>query len=274
MHRALVPSDSWVSVLDLFLSWMRAAGKPDTTIYLYGYRLRRFALDTGLEPFAATVDDLVAYLGHHDWSANTRKSARTVLRSFYSWAHLTGRMAHSPAALLPVVSVSIGLPRPAPEHSVKVGMHAVDERVRLMVQLGAFAGLRCIEIARVHTDDVVPDLVGYSLRAHGKGDKTRIVPLNQSLAVALRNRERGFVFPGQIDGHLSAAHVSKLISRALPPGVTAHQLRHRFATKFYAAERDLLALQQLLGHAYVATTQIYTLADDAVKRRGVEAIAV
>ncbi|WP_022899139.1 tyrosine-type recombinase/integrase, partial [Humibacter albus] len=75
------------------------------------------------------------------------------------------------------------------------------------------------------------------------------------------------LFPGRVDGHLSAAYVSKLISRALPEGVTAHPLRHRFASRAYAAERDIRAVQELLGHASVATTQIYTAVPDAALRR-------
>jgi site-specific recombinase XerD len=64
--------------------------------------------------------------------------------------------------------------------------------------------------------------------------------------------------------------VSKLISGALPDGVTAHMLRHWFATKTYTASgNDIRAVQELLGHASVATTQIYTMVESDVKRRAV-----
>lgn len=70
------------------------------------------------------------------------------------------------------------------------------------------------------------------------------------------------MFPAQIDGHMSAGYVTKLISRALPDGVTAHMLRHRFATVAYSGQKDLRAVQILLGHSSIATTQIYTEVPD------------
>lgn len=81
----------------------------------------------------------------------------------------------------------------------------------------------------------------------------------------------GWLFEGNIDGHLSAAYVSKLISRALPEGWTAHTLRHRFASMAYiGAGKDIRAVQELLGHASVATTQIYTAVEDDVMRAAVD----
>lgn len=72
---------------------------------------------------------------------------------------------------------------------------------------------------------------------------------------------------------LSPAYVSKLISRALPAGVTAHMLRHRFASAAYRGERDIRTVQELLGHSNVATTQVYTAVPDGALRAAVEAAA-
>jgi site-specific recombinase XerD len=63
------------------------------------------------------------------------------------------------------------------------------------------------------------------------------------------------------------------MSALLGPGWTAHSLRHRFATRAYAGERDLLTVQQLLGHSSVATTQRYTQIPDDALRRAVMAVA-
>jgi site-specific recombinase XerD len=81
------------------------------------------------------------------------------------------------------------------------------------------------------------------------------------------------VFPGQVNGHLTSGYVSKLVSDALPPGWTAHTLRHRFASVAYSADRDIRAVQELLGHASVATTQIYTAIPKDALRRAVNAAA-
>jgi integrase/recombinase XerC len=143
-----------------------------------------------------------------------------------------------------------------------------------MVMLAAQAGLRCVEVSRVHTDDIVQDFEGWSLHVLGKGGRRRVVPLTRRLALELRALPRGYAFPGKIDGHLSAAYVSKLVSRALPDGVTAHMLRHRFASRAYVgAGRDIRAVQELLGHSSVATTQVYTKVPDGALRAGVEGAA-
>jgi integrase len=91
-----------------------------------------------------------------------------------------------------------------------------------MILLGAYAGLRCMEIARVHSRD----WDGSGLYVTGKGGKTRYVPIiRMDLRRALSSCD-GYLFPGQDGGHLSAGYVSKRLARALPAGWTGHTLRH------------------------------------------------
>ena len=135
-----------------------------------------------------------------------------------------------------------------------------------MVSMGAGHGMRRGEIARVHTDDLVEDLVGWSLRVHGKGGKDRVIPISDELAEQLRALPPGWVFPSPAGGHLTAHHVGKLIARALPGRWTSHTLRHRFATVSYAGTRDLFAVQDMLGHAKPETTRDYVqLPQDALR---------
>lgn len=264
----------WEKPLSDYLEWQRAAGRPASTRYQRSYHLRRFARETGCAPFDATLDILVRYLGSHEWGKSTQHAVRSTLRGFYEWAEFTGRAPTNPAERLPGITPPPGRPRPAPEEAITDGIAHADERVRLMLQLAAGAGLRCVEVARVHTDELVEDLEGWSLRVTGKGGRRRVVPLSRRLALALRSLPPGFAFPGNDGGHLSAAYVSKLMSAALPPGVTAHMLRHRFASKAYVGSgRDIRAVQELLGHASVATTQVYTKVPDGALRAGVEAAA-
>ena len=269
----LTPTD-WREPLEAYLEWMRGIRRSSGTIYQHSYHLRRFAADTTRPPWPVTVDELVAYLASHDHlGASALRLKRQVFRGFYSWGVIVGRWDSNPATQIPSIRASTSVPRPAPEHSVKVGLKAREQRVRLMVMLAAQAGLRCCEICQVRSSDVVDDLVGSSLVARGKGDKQRLVPIPDTLAIEVR-RHDGYLFPGQIDGHLSAARVSELISEALPPGVTAHQLRHRYDTRAFAhGGRDIRAVQQLLGHAYVTTTQLYVAVDDDAVRRAALAAA-
>ncbi len=89
------------------------------------------------------------------------------------------------------------------------------------------------------------------------------------MAHALLARPGHWTFPGRIDGHMSADWLGKLVARALPGDWTAHNLRHRFATLVYAETHDIRTVQELLGHARITTSQVYTLVDDQAKREAI-----
>ena len=127
-----------------------------------------------------------------------------------------------------------------------------------MILLALLAGLRRAEIAAVHTADMAPEVLGYSLRVTGKGGRVRALPLHDALVEELVHRPVGFVFPGACQGHLSPGWVGKRLATLLGPGWSGHTLRHRFATQAYAVQRDLFAVQQLLGHSKPETTARYT----------------
>lgn len=247
----------WLDWINDYALWMTAAGIAGSTLKIYTHYLRRLARSCGQrEPADLDVDDLAAFLGSHDWRPETRKSARASMRSFYSWAETTGRMQRNPARLLRAVRVPNGVPRPAPDDVLAQGLaRARSERDRLMVMLAAYAGLRRAEIARAHTSWVVSD----GLIVQGKGGRVRHVPLHPAVSGRLLRWPKGYLFPGKIDGHLSPDRVGHILSQLLGAGWTGHTLRHRFATLGYAEERDLLAVQQLLGHSKPETTARYTL---------------
>lgn len=252
---------SWNELLALYAVAQVAAGRAAGTVRLHRHYLSALALAHGHRwPCRVTTTHLVAFLGVEHWAPETRKSARAAVRGFYRWAHGTGVLPDDPAEALPSVRVPPGVPRPAPETVVAAALEAAEPRVRLMVALAAYGGLRAGEIARVHTDDVVE----HRLYVTGKGGRARTVPLAAQLEVALP-RAGGWVFPNGHGSHLSPGHVSRLVSAALPAGWTAHTLRHRLATRAYAGTRDLLAVSALLGHSRPETTRRYVrLPDDAL----------
>lgn len=265
---------SWDLVMAEWLAWMRAAHRPPTTIKLRSYQLRRFAdCHRDRDPWSLMLTDLADWLGNHEWKAETMRSYRACLRSFYAWGVLIGRIGASPAALLPTITPPRALPRPAPEAALREALAGGTDRERLMVMLAAYVGLRRGEVARVHSRDLTQDSDGWTLRVTGKGGHVRRVPLPPAVALALRSLPPGWAFPGLIDGHLSPAYVGKLVSRLLPDGWTTHTLRHRFATRCYAATRDLVTVQELLGHARIETTRIYTEAPIGALRAAVMAAA-
>jgi site-specific recombinase XerD len=258
MEQQVTPPPAWAGPIRQFLDNLAAAQAPKPTITLRSYYLRRFAVDHQSDPWQVTTGDLRAYILAHKWTPSTVKSFRSTMREFYRWALLEELTDRDPARLLPRTRVPMGGPRPASDEALNTAMERADDRVRLMLRLASQAGLRCREIARVRVEDVFSDLTGWSLRVDGKGGRERFVPLPDELARDILDHAEGYLFVGNEDGHLSAAYVSKLISRAMP-GATAHQLRHRYATRAYQlGGQDIRAVQELLGHESVATTQIYT----------------
>lgn len=264
----------WDQVTAEWERWMRAAHRPDSTIKLRVYQLRRFSdCQPDRDPWSLTVTDLADWLASHEWKAETMRSYRACLRSFYAYGVLVGHIDRSPAAMLPAIRPPRSLPRPAPEEALRQALARGTERERLMVMLAAYVGLRRGEVARVHSRDVEHDLDGWTLRIVGKGGHVRRVPLPPAVALVLRSLPPGWAFPGQVDGHLSPPYVGKLVSRLLPDHWTTHTLRHRFATRCYAATHDLVTVQELLGHARIETTRIYTEAPVGALRAAVMAAA-
>lgn len=247
----------WATWVGTYLDTLRAAGRSPLTIRLHEHYLKTLAR---FLPFPSDVseDDLISVIACPTWGSETRKSARTVYRGFFGWAARRGLIESNPAADLPTVRVPAGTPRPAPELVVAELMACGDRRLVLMGMLAAFCGLRAGEIARVHAED----FDGYWLTVHGKGGKERLLPIVHTDLVAQLSALDGWAFPGQIDGHLSSGHVTRLLSRGLPGVWTAHTLRHRAGTVAYRGTHDIFAVSRMLGHARAETTQRYVLMDD------------
>ncbi|WP_170228547.1 tyrosine-type recombinase/integrase [Nesterenkonia populi] len=149
--------------------------------------------------------------------------------------------------------------RPVADQLISEALNTASSRDALLIELMSFCGLRASETASLRFDQIETATGTKLLRITGKGDKTRRVPLPRTIAqkIALEDHERIFLFPGYQSDHLRSASVSKIIRQTFPAGVTAHMLRHRFATRVYSQTGDLRAVQELLGHASLATTETY-----------------
>lgn len=261
-------NSAWGSALNAYVTAMRAANRSPKTIKLHRHYLAALAAACA-NPWAVTTDALREVLARPSWGAEARKSARTVYRGFYRWAHGTARIEDDPALSLAPVHVPPAPPRPTPELVAKRVTRDPDARTRLMAMLAAYAGLRAGEIALVHSRDLDGDL----LRVHGKGGRTRVVPIVHEGLLAELQRVDGWAFPGRIDGHLSPGTVSRYLSEAMPDDWTAHTLRHRYGTNAYGGTKDLLAVMGLMGHARSQTTQRYVLVDTDSLRAAAKAAA-
>jgi integrase/recombinase XerC len=258
---------------------MRTANRSPGTIALRTFHVRRVLDELGVETLGdVTTEQLVELLANKRWKPNTRRSYRASLRTFFSWARASGLIERSPVDLIPAPQLPRSKPHPLPEPAYRTALQVAryDQRLRVAIQLGGQCGLRRGEIAQVHRDDVVEDLVGSTLRVIGKGGHERYVPLPAELADQLLALPRDWLFPSpRIPGrHATSGAVGRWISSVLPAGYTTHSLRHRCGTMALRnSGGDLRAVQELLGHAKAETTQIYTLIGQDAIRAAMESAA-
>jgi integrase/recombinase XerC len=187
------------------------------------------------------------------------------LHRFYWWAMREGYTSSDPTVFTETRHRPRRVPRPAPSEVVDRALHTSDRRVRLAVALMAYGGLRCCEVAGLQVADI--DFAARRVFVKGKGSHERFVPLVRPLRAQLGviDGEAGgaFIFESRKrDGPASPGRVSQVVSAWLTEcngggRVTAHQLRHWYAGQVLEATRSLEHVQQLLGHASIATTQVY-----------------
>lgn len=233
--------------------------------------MTKAARDLAKTPLEVTAEDMVHWMAAQKWKPESRKGYRNTLSSFYGWMHATGRRGDDPSEELPKIKRPKPKPRPCPDKYIIAALHKATERERVMVRLAAECGLRRGEIAKVHSRDVMDDLLGKSLIITGKGDKQRIVPLPDDLADYIEHCG-GWLLPGRWGGHVEQSYVNRHISKLLPAGWGCHSLRHKYATKTYEQTHDLFLVARLLGHASVETTQIYVAMPDSRLREALDAV--
>jgi integrase len=261
---------AWDAAIAGWLRWLTIGGNSPATMRLRRGQLRMIARRSETQhPREVTFELLVSLCSAQSWSLGHRKGVRTSLISFYDWAIDSGVVDEHPAAKMPRVRSDSPRPRPATDEVWQDMLTKASPRERLMIRLSGEAGMRRAEVAVCHRDDLVQDSRGCSLIVHGKGNKQRVVPISDSLAAAiLEHAGAGYLFPSTdrwghvLAPHLSPHHVGKMIGNLMPPGWSMHKLRHRFATRAYRGSRNIRAVQMLLGHSSVATTERYTFVDD------------
>ena len=197
-------------------------------------------------------------------------------RSFYQWLLKHGRIAASPAAALRAPKAPRKLPQVLDaDEAVRLVEVPTDaplgKRDRALLELFYSSGLRLSELCALRWRDL--DMAGGMVTVLGKGSKERKVPVGSHARNALtewrQERPAGneaFVFPGRGDGPISKRAVQIRIKQlaqrqGLFKHVHPHMLRHSFASHILESSGDLRGVQELLGHADIATTQIYTHLD-------------
>jgi integrase/recombinase XerC len=201
----------------------------------------------------------------HDWiyqpgrGPNTRNHYREIALGFFKWATApaTQIVDFNPAALLPKVAVPHWRPRPVSNRCLSSILAAAAEPYRRWYLLAAYAGLRCVELAGLDRADVTED----ELWVRGKGGKDRAIPTHPLIWAEVCDLD-GPLVRRRDGGRASRRYVSargnRYLHDVLGVSVNMHHLRRWFGTATYvASDRDILAVQKLLGHSRVNTTQDY-----------------
>lgn len=210
----------------------------------------------------ASQNDIEAFLSTRT-AARTKHAYRSDLRTFYQWLTDKELIEVSPAAKVAGIRIPKSLPRPLTASDVLGSLTFGSRKVRRMIALALFAGLRCHEIAGLKAEDVwlhgdPPMLVV----RHGKGAKDRAIPMHPELVSLMRDiPPSGPVFPGRDRPQMRPYSVSSAITRHLErAGIdgTPHQIRHTFGTELARQSGgDLLLTATLMGHESTATTMGY-----------------
>ncbi|HEY5987168.1 MAG TPA: tyrosine-type recombinase/integrase [Streptosporangiaceae bacterium] len=251
----------------------------------YRRTLLAFWAHGGREPADVNLRDLERFT-HRGLAEQTVHNYTSHVKGFYRWMVEAGHLARDPFARVRVPTVHQGPPRALPLEAVARVINYAYSQPRLWVMLWTAygAGLRCAEVASLRIEDCDLDPRAPSLRVVGKGRKPRQVALHpvvcDVLTWWLQDRPgSGPVFepetrPGE---HLCPDYVSELLCGALKAAkvrATAHQLRHTFASLILAECEDLRAVQQLLGHASIKSTERYTSGVTARTRQAAEALPI
>ena len=205
------------------------------------------------DPDTAVVEFL-SELKQKGWKDTSLSTAFTVVASFLKYCGQYTKVKYRKLRRLP--------PVPSDEDVEKLIEAARDPVTRRGVMLMVFCGLRLSEVTSVRYEDIVNMGGVKMLRVTGKGGKTRVVPLPPAVLKELEPDGRGRIVP--ISKVALYYRFMRLCRRA---GVetTPHKLRHYYATRLLRTGADLRTVQELLGHASVATTQVYTHVTDSMK---------
>ena len=228
----------------------------------------------------------LSHLTRRNLSRRSIARSLSAVRSFYRFLHRHDVVDVNPARGVSGPKLERHLPAYLDRSQIETVLQAAETRAHggtfgdgrnlAILELLYSTGMRLSELRGVNRADI--DLLSQQVKVRGKGRKERIVPLGDHAQLALRNydarredlvrnlggkADRTAFFLNPSGKRMSARGIQKAVTRLLDlvgedAGLTTHSLRHTFATHLLDAGADLRAVQELLGHASVGTTQIYT----------------
>ncbi len=243
----------------------------------------RWAARRGVPPLSATHRQMRMYLGELDRAQYSRRTVNrrlSALRTFFRWLTAHGHVRFDPVSSLSGPKAPRSLPRTIPSADMERLLAAWDGsdapealRNRAILEFLYASGARISEASGLMTKDV--SFEARQAKLFGKGGKERIVPLYDAAIDAMRaylatarpallaGKECANFFVSARGGRMSADSMRKMFKKSLAlagldEGLTPHDMRHSFATDLVEGGADLRSVQEMLGHASLSTTQVYT----------------
>lgn len=284
------PSDGWQRALALHEADLGRRGAAEKTRRAYASdlgALARWCTGQGIEPEQASGRQLRRYAASlsADGLAPTSTARKlAAIRSLYRTLREHGVVPANPADLIAAPKKPASLPKVLTSEQMSTLLDRIpassplELRDRALFELAYASGLRAEELVSLPVRAV--DFDREQVRVEGKGGKTRFVPVGESaLGAVQRWLERGrpalrpqaeehALFVSKSGRRLSTSDVRRRLRTwarhaALQGGVSPHALRHSFATHLLDGGADLRAIQELLGHSSISTTQVYTRVESA-----------
>lgn len=247
--------------------------------------------EQGIDPLAARLPDLQAFAADlHSIGIGARSQCRILsgVRTFYHYLQVDGYISDDPSELLESPQLGDHLPEVLTTEEVDRLEQAIDlskwegQRNKAIIEVLFSCGLRVSELVTLRLSDLY--LEEHFVRVVGKGRKERLVPISESAVKQLqlwfidRNLmdikpgEEDYVFLNRRGAHLTRTMILIMIKRlgeeaGISKTISPHTLRHSFATALLAGGADLRAIQAMLGHESIGTTEIYTHIDTHELRR-------
>lgn len=282
-----IQNPEWTRALRDFRSYLKLERQlSDNSIDAYlrdVSHLALYAIPLSIAPAEVTLDHLRGLVAEfHDAGVALATQCRIVsgLRTFYRMMLINDAVDANPAELLEMPRSSRHLPDVLTNEEVDAIIATFDlsfpdqARNRVIVEVLYGCGLRVSELCNLHLSNIYAD--DEFLLVTGKGDKQRWVPIN-SYALKLmmqyidtirshqriRHGEENYVFINRLGTHLSRNYVFMFLKEAVKAAgiqktISPHSLRHSFATELVTGGADLRAVQEMLGHEKISTTEIYT----------------
>ena len=289
---------NWEHYITDFVAYLKIEkGLADNSVEAYTndvLKLKDFSLETKKNPTQITHDDLTHFIAAlYDLGLSPRSQARIIsgIKQFYAYLFLEDEIKDDPSELIELPKIGRKLPEILTIEEIDSMIDSLDhskletERNAAILETLYSCGLRVSELVNLKFEDLHFDK-GF-VRVIGKGNKERLVPVspsvetkvtayrnNSRLTIPIKHGNEKFIFLNRRGAKLTRTMILTIVKQtALLAGITKtvspHTFRHSFATHLLEGGANLRAIQEMLGHESITTTEIYTHMDERFLREAI-----